>query len=214
MSPIRFIALRADRLILSIALFILFLAFLGYIVLLRTAVFTSTPVPRTVLWHSLPVSTEPETNRTPFAVGAPAPDFTLADTQGENHRLSSYRGQPLLLYFWASWCTFCRDDLPQLEELYQTHSDDRLVILAVNLLEKPELVKIIAQQHGLSFPVLLDQNGAVSTAYLVKATPTYVFIDREGIVQAHVVGRPRSNVLQRNLKRITTTEESTSAPQR
>ncbi|MGI6082265.1 MAG: TlpA family protein disulfide reductase [Erysipelothrix sp.] len=211
MSPIRFIALRADRLILSVALSILFLALLGYIILLRTAVFTSTPVPRTVLWHSLPVSTEPGASPTPFAVGEPAPDFTLSDTNEENHRLSSYRGQPLLLYFWASWCTFCRDDLPRLNELYQTHSDDRLVVLAVNLLEKAELVKIIAQQQGLSFPVLLDQNGAVSTAYLVKATPTYVFIDRDGIVQAHIVGRPRSNVLQRNLKRIIETEES-SAP--
>jgi thiol-disulfide isomerase/thioredoxin len=210
-SPIRFIALRADRLILWIALFILALAAIGYAILLRTAVFTSTPMPRTVLWHSLPASTEPEPGSTSFAVGAPAPDITLLDTQQESRTLSSYRGHPVLLYFWASWCTFCRDDMPQLEELHQAHSENQLVILAINLLEKPELVKTITQQQRLSFPVLLDQEGTVSAAYLVKATPTYVFIDRDGVVQAHLVGRPRPQVLQRNLQRITQTAQKSPA---
>lgn len=213
MSPIRFIALRADKLILWIALFILALAAIGYAILLRTAIFTSTPMPRTVLWHSLPASTESTPSSPSFAVGMPAPDLTLFDTKGESCTLSSYRGRPVLLYFWASWCTFCRDDMPQLEELYQAHSEDQLVILAINLLEKPELVKVIAEQQHLGFPVLLDPDGAVSTTYLVKATPTYVFIDRDGVVQAHLVGRPRPQVLQRNLQRITQSAERTPAPE-
>jgi cytochrome c biogenesis protein CcmG/thiol:disulfide interchange protein DsbE len=207
MARIHFIAVKAEKLAAVIGVAILAIALIGYLTLFRSGSRKATPVPKALLLRSLPVSTAEEPTPPPVQVGAPAPPFTLNTVDGTPVSLSSLHGKPVLLYFWASWCSFCRDDFPALQQLQDEHKDSGLAILAVNLLEKPELVKAYASQLNLRLPLLLDADGAVSSIYLVRATPTYVFIDRQGIVQAQVVGRSRPAVLESNLAVITSGDE-------
>lgn len=207
MSRIRFIAIRADELVTWVAMVLVVFGLVGCLALLRTEFRHATPVPRAILWRSLPTSTASEPPQPTATVGALAPEFTLSDASGKILSLSSYKGKPVLLYFWATWCTFCREDMPELEQLRQTEGDTELVILAINLLEKPGAVAAFGQQLGLTLPLLLDSEGTVSAIYLVRATPTYYFIDRDGVVRSQIVGRPRPIVLERNLNLILESEK-------
>lgn len=198
LTHIRFWAVRADKLALILVVLIALLGLAGYGLMLGFGFGHSTPVPRALLLRTVPTAATGQPLPPAATVGAQAPDFSLSTANGTSITLSSLRGKPVLLYFWASWCSFCRDDMPGLQKLQQEQKAD-LTILAINLLEKPELVKSFAAQLGISLTLLLDADGAVSAAYLVRATPTYAFINRDGILVAQVVGRPRPAVFEKNL---------------
>jgi len=136
-------------------------------------------------------------------IGAPAPDFTLPTLDNQSLSLSSCRGYPVLLYFWASWCTFCREDMQALAERYRPEQvASTLRILAVNLWERPEQVRAFQRQLDFPFPILLDTKGQVSQIYQVRATPTSFFIDKDGILRAQLVGRAGPEVFAANLAAI------------
>lgn len=128
--------------------------------------------------------------------GKPAPDFTVQDPAGNLHSLSSYQGRPVVLYFWASWCPYCIDEMPGLNRLAETYREQGLVVLAVNILEQPAKVRHFLQGMNVSYPVLLDLDGHVTRSFLIRATPTYVFIDAEGVYRDQYIGTPRSGVLE------------------
>lgn len=132
-------------------------------------------------------------------VGHPAPDFTLRDVDGRAHALSAYRGRPVLVYFWATWCHYCHEALPELVNLKQAHQGAGFEILAVNILEGPDKVRAYQMERQLPFPLLLDPDAAVSDAYLVRATPTYALIDRDGLLNHLFVGTPRRGAIQARL---------------
>jgi peroxiredoxin len=118
------------------------------------------------------------------AEGASAPDFALASTAGSNYRLSEYRGEVVALVFWASWCGDCRRELERFERLRRTYGNVGLVVLGVNLDEKPESASALAGAAGIGFPVLLDTAKAVSKTYRADALPLIVLIDRNGEIRA------------------------------
>lgn len=120
--------------------------------------------------------------------GAPAIDFALQDVDGGEVRLQDYRGQTVLLNFWATWCGPCRLEMPLFESRYRWLQDDGFVVLAVNAGESEAQVEQFRDELGLSFPVLLDPGGEVQRDYRVRGYPTSVFIDREGIIQAIHLG--------------------------
>jgi cytochrome c biogenesis protein CcmG/thiol:disulfide interchange protein DsbE len=122
------------------------------------------------------------------ALGQLAFDFSLDDTSGQRIKLSDLRGHPVVINFWASWCPPCRQELPALQSAYQRFHDQGVILLGVNVRESAEAVQNFAPQFGLTFPLLLDQDGAVSERYQVRGTPTTVFLDAEGIVRARHVG--------------------------
>jgi peroxiredoxin len=117
-------------------------------------------------------------------VGGLAPDFTLTATDGSMVTWLDFRGQSVVLNFWAPWCAPCRDALAMLE----AYSADDLVVLGITVRESPDNVSAFAAELGLALPLLIDQSGQVSDAYLVRGLPTTLFIDREGIIVARHVG--------------------------
>ena len=117
-----------------------------------------------------------------------APEFTLPTTDGKQVSLRDYRGKVVFLNFWATWCIPCREEMPGLERLHQTYQSQDLVIISIDLKENADQVKTFFQNHGLSFPALLDQSGSVFRDYLVAGMPTTYLIGRDGMLLARGVG--------------------------
>ncbi|MFC4698755.1 TlpA disulfide reductase family protein [Glaciecola siphonariae] len=109
-----------------------------------------------------------------------APDFTLRSKDSGNIRLAEQRGNIVLLNFWASWCGPCREELPEMESIYQNYKDLGFEILAVNVDDDPSKADVLLDDIEVSFPVLFDTQGEVSELYGVSAMPTTVIIDRNG----------------------------------
>ncbi len=125
--------------------------------------------------------------RTGPEVGALAPDFTLLDTAGDKITLSDYRGQVVLLNFWATWCPPCRQEMPGIQDRYEIHRPD-LVVLAVDNDESSVLVKDFAEDYQLTFNPLLDPNAEVQIMYQIRGYPTSMFVDENGFIQIVHIG--------------------------
>lgn len=110
----------------------------------------------------------------------PAPDFTLKSRQGENLRLEDFRGQVVMLNFWASWCGPCRQEMPLMDEIYEQYKDLGFTVLAVNVDENREEAHRFLDNVPVSYPILYDPESRVSEQYNVQAMPTTVMIDRNG----------------------------------
>jgi peroxiredoxin len=123
------------------------------------------------------------------AAGEAAPDFELADYQGRKHRLSEFRGKPVLINFWASWCTSCRleaKDLADAAELYH----DKVNVLGVNLADQDSqsVSEAFLKKFGIRYPNLLDEEGKVADQYHVLVIPTSILLDQNGNVVERVQG--------------------------
>lgn len=117
--------------------------------------------------------------------GQPAPAFTLPTLEGEQFKLSDYKGKVVMVNFWASWCEPCRVEMPEIQKAYETYKDQGLVVVGVNLRENEITVDGFAQSYGLTFPIALDKDGKVAVnSYKVKPLPTTFFIDREGVLRS------------------------------
>ncbi|MDI9245744.1 TlpA disulfide reductase family protein [Marinobacter sp. CHS3-4] len=110
----------------------------------------------------------------------PAPDFTLKSRQGENLRLEDFRGQVVMLNFWASWCGPCRQEMPLMDDIYEQYKDLGFTVLAVNVDENREEAHRFLDKVPVSYPILYDPESQVSEQYNVQAMPTTVMIDRNG----------------------------------
>jgi len=113
----------------------------------------------------------------------PAPDFTLKSHSGENIRLSDFRGQVVLLNFWASWCGPCRQEMPILDAIHSKYSPLGFSVIGVNVDQKQEKAIEYLRDTQVSFPVLYDPDSRVSKLYSVSAMPSTAIIDRDGNVR-------------------------------
>jgi peroxiredoxin len=116
-------------------------------------------------------------------VGFEAPDFALRSSLGENLRLSEYRGQVVMLNFWATWCGPCRQEMPLLEDIYGRYEPAGFSLLAINLDEENADALDMASDLGVTFPLLFDDEKTVSRLYDIRAMPMTVLIDRDGRVR-------------------------------
>ncbi len=124
--------------------------------------------------------------------GKTAPDFTLTDTAGKQHKLSDYRGRNVLLIFWATWCPACKMEIPHLIALRNTIGEDKLAILAASD-EDPAKVKKFIAEKKINYTVLLDKGNmpkpfGVKRIYGITGIPCSFFIDAEGKIKLAAVG--------------------------
>lgn len=129
-------------------------------------------------------------------IGFLLPDFELNGIEGENHQISDYKGKPIIINFWASWCKPCEAEMPALQKMYQKYSSD-VVFLTINSTNQDNLVNVqnFINKFQLKFPVLLDQEGSVNSLFQVQALPTTFFVNSYGIIQEIIIGGPMSEVL-------------------
>ena len=123
-------------------------------------------------------------------VGFTAPDFTLERMDGGTITLSELRGRVVMINLWASWCVPCRREMPAIDRVFQEKEEDGLIVLAVNSTyqDSLEAASHFVEAFELSFPVLLDPDGAVSRRYRLQALPTTFFVDKQGIIREVVFG--------------------------
>jgi peroxiredoxin len=115
--------------------------------------------------------------------GQAAPDFALKSSSGENLRLSEYRGDVVMINFWATWCGPCRQEMPLLDELYTRYERVGFNLLGVNIDDDSRRAMQMIEELGVNFPVLFDAQKEVSKLYDVEAMPVTVLVDREGNVR-------------------------------
>ena len=121
-------------------------------------------------------------------VGKPAPDFQVTDVKGEELSLRDYRGQVVLLDFWATWCGPCIAEMPKLKKTFEKYKDQKFQIIGISLdRSKPPLDAYI-EKNGLAWEHYWDENREVRTQYGVRAIPTAFLIDGEGIVRKASLG--------------------------
>jgi peroxiredoxin len=123
-----------------------------------------------------------------LGTGNQAPLFELEAADGGMVSLEDYRGQVVLLNFWATWCAPCRIEMPLLQSTFESFKDQGLVILGIDFDEPTDLVASFGDELGLTFPLLLDPGGKVQQQYKVRGYPTTVILDRDGRIQSYHIG--------------------------
>ena len=121
-------------------------------------------------------------------VGTLAEDFHLVDLNGKPQSLGEYKGQIVLLNFWATWCKPCTTEMPAMQRTYDRLREKGFVVLAVNELEDDAEVREHIKQYGHTFPVLMDRDNKVANQFGVYGLPVSVFIDEQGVVQEYIKG--------------------------
>lgn len=128
----------------------------------------------------------------PVTVGSSAPDFKLADRDGKEYTLSSFRGKVVFVNFWATWCKTCKDEMPSMQALYSymKQRDMPFEILAISMdrVTTQKEIEPFAKGLGLTFPILLDAWGKTDGKYKLTGVPETYIIDQNGNVAEKIIG--------------------------
>jgi peroxiredoxin len=117
-----------------------------------------------------------------------APDFQLIDMDDKKHRLSDYRGKPVIINFWATWCPPCREELPSMNRAWKKIKQDGIIMLAVNVGEDDDTIFSFLGSYPIDFTVLLDQSGEVTEQWPIKGLPTTFVINPQGYIVYRAIG--------------------------
>ncbi|WP_139994091.1 TlpA family protein disulfide reductase [Paenibacillus paridis] len=115
-------------------------------------------------------------------------DFTLTDLDGNEVNLQDLRGKNVYLNFWATWCKWCKKELPDINKVTGLYKDKDLVVLAVSVGENQKLVSSFIQEHGYEVTTLVDPDKKVAEEYGVTALPVSIFIDKNGKIAHRKLG--------------------------
>jgi peroxiredoxin len=115
--------------------------------------------------------------------GSQAPEFTLKSLKDKNLSLREFRGQVVMINFWATWCGPCRQEMPALNALYEKYRSAGFVLLGVDVDAESGSAAQMAGKLKVTYPILFDTEKKASALYLVSAMPTTVLIDRSGKVR-------------------------------
>ena len=125
---------------------------------------------------------------TSATVGQPAPAIEATTLDGDALDLAAYRGQPVIVNFWASWCGPCREEFPVLQAAVDEHRDDGLVLVGVVYEDMPEAAAGFMDEFGATWDSVADPDGDIAGAYRVVAPPQTYFIDGGGILRSIHIG--------------------------
>lgn len=139
-----------------------------------------------------------------------APDFTVYDVSGNEVTLSSFLGKPIVVNFWASWCTPCQSELPDFQTAYEEYGQEVNFVM-VNLNgggnDSMEDAQALLSSHDYSFPVYYDTDSAAAIAYGIRSIPLSCFITAEGNIQSTNTGIISKENLTSEIKALLTTEK-------
>ena len=155
---------------------------------------------------SIGTSPDPIAGNGRLQVGKPAPAFVATDLDGHPVSLAALKGRPVLINFWATWCTPCREELPMIESAYREHRDQGFMVVAVNYKESPDAVRKFWSKLKLEPSPVLDPEGRIADVYGVglnsTGLPVSVFVARDGSVSAFSPWALYPDYLSRQLKAI------------
>ncbi len=126
-------------------------------------------------------------------------DFALNDFAGKNIKLSDYRGKPVLVNLWASWCPPCRAEMPDLINYYNSHQTQGLVLLAINSEDTADPAQQFVREKQMPFPVLFDPAGQISKVFGSNGLPSTYLIDRSGNLRFSWTGQISPAVLDQQV---------------
>jgi cytochrome c biogenesis protein CcmG/thiol:disulfide interchange protein DsbE len=135
-------------------------------------------------------------------IGSPAPDFALADLDGNPVRLGDLRGRPVIVNFWASYCASCVEEFPLLRTAIAEHRTDGLAVVGVVFQDRSEAARSFMTRMQATWPAAMDTTGEVAQAYGVFAPPESFFIDRDGRIAGRQIGELSRADLARQLEAI------------
>ena len=148
-------------------------------------------LPATNLKESIYQEAVTVTNLPKAKEGHSAPNFKLKTLDGDISELSDYRGQKILLNFWASWCPPCKSEIPDLNDFVLESQKEKMVVVSVNMTyaeKNVQSVKAFQDMYKVKFPILLDQTSRIAELYGIRTIPTSYLINENGIIQKRIIG--------------------------
>lgn len=136
------------------------------------------------------------------AAKQPAADFTLKLFDGGGFRLSEQEGRPVVINFFASWCTLCGDEGSGLEKIHREYAERGVVFIGVAVKDTEAKAKAHVKKYGFTFPTGLDADGTIRVAYGIYGLPMTYFIDREGLIHYVHAGAVTEALLKYELGKI------------
>ncbi len=134
--------------------------------------------------------------------GDPAPALTGTTLDGAPFDLTSLRGRPVIVNYWASWCVPCRDEFPLFEQALADHAADGLAVVGTVYLDSDDAAKAFMTRTGAAWPSVTDPDGSRAKAWRVVAPPQTYFIDRNGVIVSRQIGQVGAADFQRQLDAI------------
>ncbi len=133
-----------------------------------------------------------------------APDFTVLDENGEEVRLSDYAGKPIVLNFWASWCHYCKVEMPDFDEAYRNHPEIQFMMVNVTdgSQETMESARDFLAEAGYEFPVFYDTELDAAMTYGATGLPMTIFIDADGNLVTYARGMLQAQQLEQGIEMI------------
>ena len=145
-------------------------------------------LPALAMLLTVTVTGHAEQALTTLPAGIPAPDFTLPDTEGNRHRLSDYRGRPVIINFWTTWCPPCREEIPSMNRAWHILKQEGIAMLAINMGEDEDTIFVFNADYPADFPILMDQAGEVIADWPVKGLPTTYVVAPDGSLAYRAIG--------------------------
>lgn len=135
-----------------------------------------------------------------WRTGSKAPEISVLDLNEKTVKLSQFKGDVVVLRFWATGCKACVEGMPVLDRLSKGYRDKGVTVLAVNMGGSKPLVEAFAKGLKLSYPVFLDPALLATNKYGVRAAPTTYFIDRKGVARSFVVGEIKKEAFDKTVQ--------------
>lgn len=132
----------------------------------------------------------------------PATHFTLKLLDGKDFHLGDYKGKPVLINFFASWCLPCREEMPVLEKIVREYGPKGVVFLGIAIDDTEEKTKDFVAKYGVTFPVGLDKTAAIQKSFGLYGIPTTYFIDKQGVINYFHSGSVTEELLQHELDKL------------